>query len=161
MGCGGGLIAGWVAAVGYGEVDSPYYTQPAADVTVTLTAPERVTAGDEFDLIVDVTDTRGVARTLYDIDVDEGLAEHFDLVAVSPMPVSQTTDSAYWTTTHNRPIGSHGTVSVTLTAQATKSLSPGIYTGTVAVYMESYSVANQHITIEVLPVDTSLDVPEF
>ena len=53
---------------------------------VQIESPEQVTLGEEFDLVVNVTNASESDLTLGSIDVYESLLDGFELISVSPTP---------------------------------------------------------------------------
>lgn len=132
VGCGSGLIVGWVG----GTLDSVGDIFEPANIIVNANFPDSVTAGEPFDLEVVVTDTKGEDRMIQDIDFSGSFCDNMTVDSVTPTPNSMTVDPAY----HEYVFGNSlsASQSTTFTFRITPNYD-GVFTGDITVYVDSYS----------------------
>jgi hypothetical protein len=143
-GCGGGLVAGWFAGVANSFGDM-FDTAPF-DATVQIDAPTQVRPDQIFDIVVRITDTSGVGRTVRDIDFDTGLTTALEVISIEPAPADIYIDPDYREHSFDRPLAANQTGIYTFTVRPKDD---SFIEGSVSIYLDDYSSESQFITINV------------
>jgi hypothetical protein len=104
-------------------------------VTFDVQVPAKVKVGEEFDLVLTLTDELGKARKIGDIDFDEQfVAGSVSVGAVTPRAQTESTGFGYKTYTMGQTIPASGRTSITFKA---KALAPGEHRTAIDVYVDS------------------------
>ena len=146
VGCGSGFIVGWGAGLtnsflGALAPDRPF----GADIVVE--APSSVREGEQFELVVTVTDTSGEARMLATIDFYDDLCDDFEVISVTPEPSGFTQQRGYRETRFHTDLPAHSSVRTVFTLRATRA---GQAVGDVEVYLDMTYVSDyETVTIDV------------
>lgn len=150
VGCVGGVFIGMALNVGQSITTAMQNLTPQ-NVVITTTAPTRVKSGEEFQIVVDVTDTSGSARTIGDIDFEQTLLDGASIVKVDPPPSVTATMTMIGYASHTMKLGvpASGAAKVTFTLKAG---APGTYAGDVDTYLDSdMAYHTDRVTIIVEP----------
>lgn len=128
-----GVVGGFIAGLGV-NFSRLADRMEIKDANVHVAAPGRARVGEQFDIVVTVTDISGSGRRIHDIDVEETYLEGLSIVRVTPEP--RTTDSlvGYATHTMNVAVPASGAATVTFTVRAARA---GTFSGDVDVYVDS------------------------
>ena len=149
VGCGSGLVVGWMSGSmsGFGSLLEDFDLDAA--VTVQASYPDSVVLGDSFELIITITDTSGNSRTIEDVDFSGSLIGNAEFVSVSPHPrsTSTSTDPSYIEHVFGQPLAANRSADITFDIKPTKL---GVYTTDISVYMNGYNSQYTTVTIDVV-----------
>jgi hypothetical protein len=146
VGCGSGLVTGWFAGVANNLGGAFDGMLGPADLMVEAEYPGTVTVGQPFELVIRVTDTRGEAREVSDIDFYGSLCDDFSFGAITPAPGGfDSSSSEYREHNFNRTLAAYGTEEFRFTLTPTAA---GDYSGTeITVYDANYNSEMTYLSI--------------
>lgn len=150
-GCGSGLIVGWLGgtANSFGDLLDDDMFAPT-EVTVHVEFPDVVTEGEPFDMVIEITDTRGTARVIQDIDFSGTFCDNMHVESVTPNPYSKTIDPGYHEYDFDTQLAGLSTERFVF------SMTPnvqGVFTGDVTVYMDDYNSESRPVSFVVQSQD--------
>ena len=124
---------------------------PAEGIAVSITQPQRVTVGDDFDITIVIHNSLDKERTLKDIDFWDPLLEGVTVKSVDVVYESYDPDYGIVTYTFNQPIAPLRSMTITFTLTADK---PGTYTGDLDVAVDHMlSITTNPTTIIIDPAN--------
>ncbi len=146
VGCGGGLLAGFVGArlSGAGMFMGSDFAFEPVEASIAVTLPDTVTPNEPFDLVVTVSDTSGIDRTIATIDISEALADLCDLQPVTPETISINDDYGYDEYEYYTTLPANGSLDFTFTATAKAQ---GSHRGVVSVYFEDFRSVSRPVIV--------------
>ena len=149
VGCGSGLITGWFAGAANNFGNMFNGMVGPADLVIDTEYPDTIRVGQPFELVIRVTDTRGVAREVSDIDFSGMICDDFTFGPVTPQPASADgTMSGYRETVFNAPLAAYGTAEFRFTLTPTVA---GDYSDTeITVYDANYNSEFLYLPITVV-----------
>lgn len=147
VGCGGGLVAGWFAGtLSRGLAGFPSAAPAVADLVVVTEQPDSLRVGEPFELVVRVTDTRGDARVVQDIDFSGAICDGFTAGGITPSPQSTSDVPEYREHVFGHALAAGGTAEFRFTLTPTAS---GTFFGTITVYDANYDSEDVTVTLVV------------
>lgn len=155
-GCGGGLFLGWTGAVMSGQSSSfEDFDFDPAPATMTLSAPETVTVGEPFDLVITITETGNAPLTLATIDFETTLTQAFEVVNIDPPtrhiePVDEA-DYSYTEYIFNRQLPALGSQMYTFRLRALSS--DNVSTEISAYFDDSVMPLYERLNINIVDAD--------
>ena len=147
IGCGSGLIVGWVGGVASNFGDMSNFAYEPAAITIQTQAPQSVIVGEPFTVTLSISDIASNQRTIRDIDWSGPIVDNMQFGAITPAPVGDTPDAGYREMVFEQTLGADASMdfSYELTARQ-----PGIYSANITVYVDDYNSESTSIEIEVL-----------
>jgi len=119
---------------------------PPEGITLDVALPDAISAGDEFAIVLTISNDRPEPRTLQDVDFWFGLLDGVTLRGADPAPNRVDTNLAT-TYSFNRTIPASGDLVVTFDADAD---TPGVYTGDLDISVDTImSVLSTQQTITI------------
>lgn len=147
VGCGSGLLVGWIGGTvsGLGSFMNDMDFGPA-NITITTDTPQAVTVGEPITVTVSITDTSSEDRTIQDIDWEGSIVDNFTFGPVNPAPIDENPDDNYREVVFNTPLSADQTKDFSFTITPNQ---PGIYNAEITVYVDDYNSEWTNISIDV------------
>jgi hypothetical protein len=155
VGCGGGIIGGWVmgqaaAYGGFGGMGMGGFGPGGYDfdagVFLDVERPATLKVGEPFDLVITVTDTKSERRIIETVDLNGAICDMFQRDAISPPPPSMNEEYGYNEFLYSQSLAADGSAEFTITLTP---LHAGTFDGTVTVYMDEYNSKDVQVQLEV------------
>ena len=146
-GCLGGGVAGWFAGVATNLGNAFAYDPEPFDADISIRAPDTVTVGETFDIVVTVTDTGNRQRTLDYVDWQGPMVERLDALSIVPTPDYIDTSGSLREHGYSTTVPASGAATVTFTVRADQ---PGPLDIDLRVYLDMASEHSTH-ALTVLP----------
>lgn len=141
-----GCLSGYLVGIGQNLAGLLSGWMPGdAEFQVVCDEPT-VGVGQEFEFVVSVTDLRGEARVVSDIDFEGDFVDHIEVVSVTPNRLDSYADAGYIESTFQHPVAAGSTTDFTFTLKAS---STGTLFGYLTVYDADYNWTEVPVTIEV------------
>lgn len=150
-GCGSGLIVGWIGgtANSFGDLIGDAAFTPT-EVVLDVQFPDVVTEGETFDLVVEITDTRGIDRVIEDIDFSGTFCDNMYVESVKPASLTDSITPGYHEYVFSAPLAASTTQIYTFRVTPNTD---GVFTGDVTVYMEDYNSESTPVSFVVQSQD--------